>query len=153
MKLILQRIRLVQLVAVFGISVQGLASAQSYNMDWFTVDGGGGTSSGGAFSINGTVGQPDAGVLSGGGYTVEGGYWSGVSIIQNTNAPILNIRLAGSNAILSWPVGISGFSLEETGAPDSGLWSPTSQAVLDTDTTHTVTVPAVNIIKCYRLKK
>lgn len=152
MKSILQR-TLVALVAIGTINVQGLACAQSYNLDWFTVDGGGGTSSGGAFSISGTIGQPDAGVLSGGGYTVEGGFWSGVSIIQNTNAPILNIRLAGSNAILSWPVGVTGFSLEETAAIDSGLWSPTPQPVLDTVTTHSVTVPAINVIKLYRLKK
>jgi hypothetical protein len=153
MKSTFHRARLVALVAIGIISVQRLACAQSYNMDWFTVDGGGGTSSGGAFSISGTIGQPDAGVLSGGGYTVEGGFWSGVSIIQNTNAPILNIRLAGSNAILSWPVGITGFSLEETATIDSGFWSATPQSVLDTATMHTVTVPAVNVIKFYRLKK
>jgi len=36
------------------------AFAQSYAIDWFTIDGGGGTSTGGAYTVSGTVGQPDA---------------------------------------------------------------------------------------------
>lgn len=134
------------------LCVAGLASAQSYSVDWFTVDGGGGTSSGGAFTINGTIGQPDAGVLSGGDYTVEGGFWSGISILQTTGAPLLSIQLLGTNAIISWPVGVSGFSLEET-AVIGGVWSTTPQPVFDTATAHTVTVPATSNIKVYRLKK
>ena len=35
--------------------------AQSYQIDWFTIDGGGGTSTGGVYSVSGTIGQPDAG--------------------------------------------------------------------------------------------
>ncbi|MDB6110871.1 MAG: hypothetical protein JWR69_2621 [Pedosphaera sp.] len=141
------------LAAIFAACVPGLAHAQSYNMDWFTVDGGGGTSIGGAFSISGTIGQPDAGVLSGGGFTVEGGFWSGISVIQSSGAPILSIQLVGSSAILSWPVGVAGFSLEETATPGNGPWSPTPQPVLDTVANHTVTVPAVNLIKVFRLRK
>src|SRR5437899_2475559 len=36
------------------------AHAQSYSIDWFTIDGGGGTSTGGVYQVSGTVGQPDA---------------------------------------------------------------------------------------------
>jgi len=31
------------------------------SIDWHTIDGGGGTSSGGVYSVVGTIGQPDAG--------------------------------------------------------------------------------------------
>lgn len=54
------------------------ALAQSYSIDWHTVDGGGGASSGGAFSLSGTIGQPDAQtlpVMSGGTFELTGGYW------------------------------------------------------------------------------
>lgn len=44
---------------------------------WWTVDGGGGTASAGAFELRGTIGQPDAGVASGGGFTLAGGFWTG----------------------------------------------------------------------------
>jgi hypothetical protein len=41
--------------------VAAAARAQSYSMDWSTIDGGGDTSTGGVYSVSGTVGQPDAG--------------------------------------------------------------------------------------------
>jgi len=42
------------------------ARAQTnYAIDWFTVDGGGGTSTGGFYSVTATIGQPDAGRMSG----------------------------------------------------------------------------------------
>ena len=47
----------------------------TYTIPWYTVDGGGGTSSAGIFTLQGTAGQPDAGVLTGGGYTLTGGFW------------------------------------------------------------------------------
>jgi hypothetical protein len=45
-----------------------------------TVDGGGGKSAGGAFSVTGTIGQPDASVqdATGQGFSVTGGFWSRV---------------------------------------------------------------------------
>ena len=50
----------------------------SYDLTWNTVDGGGATfSTGGGYSLGGTAGQPDAGVLTGGSYTLAGGFWSG----------------------------------------------------------------------------
>jgi hypothetical protein len=55
----------------------GPAAAQ-FTISRFTVDGGGATrSSGGAFALGGTAGQPDAGRLSGGSFTLSGGFWSG----------------------------------------------------------------------------
>src|SRR5258706_14955898 len=49
-----------------------LVHAQSYAIDWFTLDGGSGTSTGGEYSVSGTVGQQDAGVMSGGEYSLVG---------------------------------------------------------------------------------
>jgi hypothetical protein len=45
----------------------------SFDLSWHTVDGGGGTSTGGGFELDGTIGQPDAGVMSGGTFTFTGG--------------------------------------------------------------------------------
>ena len=120
---------------------------------WFTVDGGGGTSRGGQFTLAGTIGQPDAGRLSGGPFVVQGGFWSGVRVLQTTGAPLLKIKLVGANAILSWPIAASGFNLEETTALNVAAWNPTPQPIVDTVTEHTVTVPAVGVIKLFRLKK
>jgi len=59
-------------------SVARAQSGGGYDLSWSTVDGGGATwSEGGGYSLGGTIGQPDAGVLSGGGYTLAGGFWPG----------------------------------------------------------------------------
>ena len=51
----------------------------SINMNWFTIDGGGGTSSGDGFDMSGTIGQPDANlVMTGPGFEFSGGFWAGV---------------------------------------------------------------------------
>ena len=54
------------------------ADPGSYDLPWWTVDGGGATfSTGGSYSLGGTIGQPDAGVSSGDTYTLAGGFWPG----------------------------------------------------------------------------
>ena len=55
-----------------------LASVSAdYSIGWYTIDGGGGTSSGGPYQLTGTIGQPDAGYLDGGNYELLGGFWVG----------------------------------------------------------------------------
>jgi len=47
-----------------------------YGLSGWTVDGGGGSSSGAGYALTGSIGQPEAGPsLSGGGYTLSGGFW------------------------------------------------------------------------------
>jgi hypothetical protein len=61
-------------------SKDGAAAPHSlgYDLIWWTVDGGGVTfSTGAGCTLGGTAGQPDAGVLSGGGYVLGGGFWRG----------------------------------------------------------------------------
>ena len=54
------------------------APATGYSLHWSTVDGGGHTySRGGGYVLGGTLGQPDAGLLKGGGYSLGGGFWGG----------------------------------------------------------------------------
>jgi hypothetical protein len=48
-----------------------------YELNWSTIDGGGGTSSGGAYVLTGTIGQPDAAWSAGGNYELLGGFWPG----------------------------------------------------------------------------
>ncbi len=67
---------------VVGTSLRiGPAQAQvggGYDLTWNSVDGGGVTfGTGGGYSLGGTAGQPDAGLLQGGGYTLGGGFWRG----------------------------------------------------------------------------
>ena len=55
------------------------ADGGSYVLNWFAMDSGGENLAGGAYTLRGTLGQPEAsagGLLTGGSYTVEGGFWS-----------------------------------------------------------------------------
>ncbi|MCS7283264.1 MAG: hypothetical protein RMK65_06150 [Anaerolineae bacterium] len=61
-----------------------------YDLSWWTVDGGGYTwSEGGGYSLGGTIGQPDAGVLQGGGYTLVGGFWSAAATQYQIFLPLI----------------------------------------------------------------
>lgn len=65
------------------------APTADYEITWYTIDGGGGTQSSGAYTLNGTVGQLDAGTLSGGSYTLAGGYWNGSATVQHVYLPLV----------------------------------------------------------------
>jgi hypothetical protein len=52
------------------------ANETSYSITWWTVDSGG-ISTGGDFRLYGTAGQADAGLMQGGDFTLQGGFWSG----------------------------------------------------------------------------
>ena len=68
------------------------ATPQSgYELSWYTIDGGGATfSTGGSYSLGGTIGQADAGVLSGGSYQLNGGFWGGAAIANyNVYLPLV----------------------------------------------------------------
>jgi hypothetical protein len=68
-----------------------LANGPGYTLDWWTVDGGGGTWSdtGGQYELNGTVGQSDAGVWGDGDYTLTGGFWGGGAVQYRICLPLV----------------------------------------------------------------
>jgi hypothetical protein len=91
-KLFFSLILLVIAGALLGvISVSALAG---YTLDWWTVDGGGMTSSiGGSYSLGGTIGQPDAGTSNGGTYIQDGGFWGGAVPTETVPVYILFLPL------------------------------------------------------------
>jgi len=103
---------------VFAFCVPPFALAQ-FALDWWTIDGGGGTSTGGGYVVTGTLGQPDAGsVLSGGDFTLTGGFWSVIAAVQTPGAPdLIVVRTATNTVVVSWPLaGAEGWVLQATNA-------------------------------------
>ncbi len=84
-------------------------AGDDFDLSWHTVDGGGGTGTGGKFVVRGTIGQPDAGTLSGGGFELRGGF-----------------RQALGSGCGDCPTDVDGSG--DTGAPDLavllGSWGP-----------------------------
>jgi hypothetical protein len=62
---------------VVGAYTAETFAAGPYQIDWYTIDGGGGTSTGGPYVLTGTIGQPDAAYSSAGRYELLGGFWPG----------------------------------------------------------------------------
>ena len=124
--------------------------AQQYSIDWFTIDGGGGTSTGGGYSVSGTIGQHDAGgPMTGGNYSLTGGFWALPFAVQSADAPLLTIAPFGAGqARISWTPKTPGFVLQENTNLTTTNWvnSPSGAG-------NPVTVPATLPIKSYRLRK
>src|SRR6266550_675454 len=106
------------------VGLPSAIDAQNYSIDWFTIDGGGGTSTGGVYSVSGTIGQPDAGHLSGGNYTIDGGFWGIIAAIQTPGAPLLRVVFSSTNTVIvAWPAPSTGFSLQQNAAIGTTNWS------------------------------
>jgi len=95
-------------ILLFGLLLPALSHAQSYSIAWYKVAGGGGTSTGtngaSVYSVSGTIGQQDAGsAMSGGNYSLTGGFWSLISVVQTAGVPNLTITQSGNSVIISWP--------------------------------------------------
>jgi len=102
-------IAILALVALTALS----ASAQSYNVNWYKIAGGGGTSSGGQYSLSGTIGQPDAsGAMTGGNYSLTGGFWALISVVQTPGAPTLYISVSGNTVTVYWQ-NVTGWTLHQ----------------------------------------
>ena len=135
--------------AVFLLLVCNSAIAQ-YSIDWFTVDGGGGTTSAGVYEISGTIGQPDAGSVTTGDYVIEGGFWSDLE----PGAPWLSIeRVSPSSVLIWWPAPSNGFVLQESLGIGYGLWTNVSATPQVVDGRNQVLITPLTGQRFYRLIK
>ena len=98
-----------------GAAVAMVAMGQ-LSMEWTTQDGGGGTGAGSGYTIHGTIGQPDAvATMTGGVYSVTGGFWVVPVAAGIPDAPRLTIEAAGTGfATLSWSPPTPGFVLQQS---------------------------------------
>ncbi len=118
-----------KLFILLGLLLPALGSAQQYSIDWFTVDGGGGPSTGGVYTVSGTIGQPDAGAMSSGTFTLSGGFWAAIAAVQTPGAPYLWITLTATNtALIWWELSSTSWRLQATTnlVPTGAVWADCS---------------------------
>lgn len=102
-----------RLLFVLVLLVPAIGLAQNYSINWYKVAGGGGTSSGGNYQVSDTIGQPDAsGAMTGGNYSITGGFWALISAIQTAGAPALYISYSGNTVSVYWQ-NVSGWILQQ----------------------------------------
>jgi hypothetical protein len=137
------------------LAVSVVEAQTNYTIDWFTIDGGGGTSTGGVFAVSGTVGQPDAGTMSGGSHTLQGGFWSIVAAGQTPGAPLLSIfRTTTNTVVITWPSPSTGWSLQQnTNSISSPNWSNVTSGIQDNGVTKTLIINPPTGHRFYQLHK
>lgn len=97
---------------------------KTLKLSLITIAGGGGTSTGGVYSVSGTTGQPDASAttMTGGNFSLTGGFWT-LFAVQTPGTPTLTIVPAGSGqATVSWSPNTPGCMLQETSRCLSTNW-------------------------------
>jgi len=142
------------LLTLLAITIS--AQAQQYSINWFKVAGGGGTSTGGVYQVSGTIGQHDAGgPMSGGNYSLTGGFWSVVTVVQTPGAPRLTITFNSQlpTVTVSWPSSATNYVLQENSDLATANWTSTGLPVTTNGATLSVTIgpPAGNLF--FRLKQ
>jgi hypothetical protein len=98
----------------------------------------GGTSAGGVYAVSGTIGQPDAGAMSSGNFTLQGGFWGVIAAVQAPDAPLVSITLNPqlSTINVSWPSPSTGWTLQQnTNSVSSVNWSNVTATIQDDGTT------------------
>lgn len=133
--------------------------AQSLTLTKSAIAGGGGlNSTGGVYAVSGTIGQHDAsGPLSGGTYTLVGGFWALPSAVQTSGAPLLSVeQLAGNNVRIYWPLPATGFVLDQAASlvspPATNAWIQVAFPYATNATHISIMMPSSNS-RFYRLRK
>jgi hypothetical protein len=139
-----------KLLVFLGLLLPMLGMAQSYTINWYKIAGGGGLSTGGTYQVNGTIGQPDAsGAMTGGSYSLTGGFWSIISVVQTAGVPNLIIVPNGPNSVkLLWPAPAPGtYVLQQNSVLGATGWATSGFGISNANGTNSVTItpPAGNL--------
>ena len=143
-----------KMILIYSLLIPAVGMAQQYSIDWYKIAGGGGTSSNGQYSVSGTIGQPDAsGPMSAGGYSVTGGFWSLVQVVQTAGLPNLTITHSGNTVTVSWPA-TGSYTLQQNSSPalPSG-WATSGYSIATASGTNSITINSTVGNIFFRLKQ
>ncbi len=129
-------------------------STHDYTLEWSGFYAGG-TSVGEEFTLTGTIGQPDAGTLTGGGFTLTGGIQALLAAVPAPGAPVLCFdRTATNTVVLSWANTPEGWLLERAPALDpTASWTAVPQPWQTNATSVYVIEPLSAGSQFYRLRQ
>ena len=132
-----------KLFLLIGLLVPSMGFAQNYSIDWYKVSGGGGTSTGGTYQVSETIGQPDAsGAMSGGNYSVTGGFWALIRVVETPGTPLLIITHSGNSVIISWPDS-GNYTLQQNGSLSVPAgWTTSGYTISTANGTNSITIPS-----------
>lgn len=108
-------------VILFGlVPVLHAQTGGPYDLSWHNI-GPGGSASGGSYGLLGSIGQPDAATMSGGSYTLTGGFLPGgptCALAGDLNGDgqvtVLDIQMIAA----AWPQATASFPYDQSGDGD-----------------------------------
>lgn len=119
-----------------------LLCAQNYSLTRARITGGGGLSTGGNYSLRGTLGQAEAGTRqSGGNYALTGGFRAKVGVIQTPDAPPLAVtHNADGTVTVSWASSPAGWTLQQSDLITSEGWTGSTHPIGENGPTLSITI-------------
>ena len=105
----------------FGvITVAQAQTGGPYDLSWHNI-GPGGSANGGSYSLDASIGQPDAATMSGGSYTLTGGFLPGGTTCAlagdldgDGQVTVLDIQMIAA----AWPQATASFPYDQSGDGD-----------------------------------
>jgi hypothetical protein len=135
-----------QLILLLGLLIPVAGWTQPFAMESYNLSGGAGVGSGGYYSLRGVIGQPDAGVIGGGAYRLQGGFLAELVVPATGQAPMLVIRMSETGVSISWAPATSGFVLEQADDLSVPVWSAAQAG-------NPVVIPFAKATRFFRLEK
>ena len=142
-----------KLVLLFSLLLPAIGFGQQYSIDWYKIAGGGGTSTGGTYQVSGTIGQHDAGgPMIGGNYSLTGGFWALISVVQTPGVPNLVVSFVGPNSVkVSWPNTGSYTLLQNNNPAATASWTPSGYSITTANGTNSITITSPTGYLFFRL--
>jgi hypothetical protein len=141
-----------KLLLFLGLLIPALSHAQSYSIVWYKIADGGGSSActngASVYSLSGTIGQQDASsAMTGVNYSLTGGFWSLISVVQTAGVPNLSISEVSNSVIISWPNTGSYTLQQNSNLGDGAGWATSGYAVATNSPSgsNSITSPAGNL--------
>jgi hypothetical protein len=85
--------------------------------------------------------------MTGGSFSVTGGFWSFVSVVQTAGLPNLAITRSGNSIIISWPNTMNCTVQQNSNLAAPSGWTTSAYSISTSDGTNSITItpPAGNL--------
>lgn len=106
-----------------------VALAQEFSIEAYSIEALGATSSGGEFTLSGSVGPSEPVRMTGGEFTLEGGFWALITAIQTPGLPRLIVEWTPNQLVrVAWSADYPDFQLQQSASLPSGVWTAVTNA-------------------------
>jgi hypothetical protein len=122
---------LIAMALIAGTVLLGTQSSpgQDFSIDAFSIEALSATSSGEGFILTGSIGEPESDLMTGGEFSLKGGFWAVVTAVQTPGSPRLSVELTeAGNVRIAWPEEYENYKLQQSFTLQIGSWTQVTNA-------------------------